>query len=195
MSLVMSDEHGQVLREMRPAIFVDRDGTIIKDVGYIKNPDDVSLMPGAAMALRTAHNRQRPVIIVTNQSGIARGRLTQDDYDAVRKRMHSLLGEFGAYIDAEYVCPHHPDFTGPCDCRKPGIALFERAMKDHGIDGATSTFIGDRWRDVAPAQHFGGRGILIPTAVTPPDEIARARAELTVASNLQEAVDIALAAG
>lgn len=193
-SLIQSDGQGQVLREMRAAIFVDRDGTIIKDVGYIKNPADVALMPGAAGALRTAHNRQWPVIVVTNQSGIARGKLTQDDYDAVRKEMAAQLSAFGAYVDAEYVCPHHPDFTGPCDCRKPGLALYERAMLDHGIDGSRSAFIGDRWRDVAPAAHYGGRGILVPTATTPPDEIAKARAEMAVAASLQDAVDLALAA-
>jgi histidinol-phosphate phosphatase family protein len=193
-SLVKSDGQGQVLREMRAAIFLDRDGTIIKDVGYIRNPADVELMPGAAGALRTAHNRQWPVIVVTNQSGIARGKLTQDDYDAVRKDMSTRLSEFGAYVDAEYVCPHHPEFTGPCDCRKPGIALYERAMIDYGIDGARSAFIGDRWHDIAPAAHYGGRGIMVPSSMTPPPELEKARAEMTVAGSLQEAVDLALSA-
>jgi histidinol-phosphate phosphatase family protein len=191
-SLIVSGDHSQTLRETRAAIFLDRDGTIIKDVGYIKNADDVALMPGAAGALRTAANRQRPVIVVTNQSGIARGLVTQENYDAVRKRMSDLLAEFGAYVDGEYVCPHHPDFTGPCDCRKPGVALYERAMRDHGIDPAASTFIGDRWRDVSPAKHFGGRGILVPTATTPPDEIELARREMSVVASLQEAVDLAI---
>jgi histidinol-phosphate phosphatase family protein len=194
-SLVQSDGVGQVLREMRAALFLDRDGTLIEDVGYIKDPNDVALVPGVAGALRTAHNRQWPVIVVTNQSGIARGKLTAADYDAVRKRTLEMLSEFGAYIDAEYVCPHHPDFTGPCDCRKPGVALFERAMNDHGIDGGRSAFIGDRWRDIAPAAHFGGRGILVPSPGTPTDEVEKARAEMTVVATLQEAVDLALSRG
>jgi histidinol-phosphate phosphatase family protein len=192
-SLVISGEHGRTLRETRSAIFLDRDGTIIRDVGYIRKVEDVALMPGAAGALRTAANRQRPVIVVTNQSGIARGLVTQDDYDAVTKRMNQLLSEFGAYVDAEYVCPHHPDFTGPCECRKPGIALYERAISEHGIDPVASTFIGDRWRDISPAKHYGARGILVPTDSTPPEEVELARAEMKVAASLQEAIDMALA--
>ena len=180
------------LRETRKAIFLDRDGTIIKDVGYIKRVDDVALMPGAAMALRVAHNLQRPIIVVTNQSGIARGLVTQEEYEAVRRRTGELLAEFGAFVDAEYVCPHHPDFTGPCPCRKPGLELYERAILDHGIDAASSAFIGDRWRDIAPAQHYSGRGILVPTATTPPDEIARAQAEATVAPTLLAAIELAV---
>jgi histidinol-phosphate phosphatase family protein len=177
---------------MRAAIFMDRDGTLIKDTGYIGRPDDVELLPGAALALRIAHNRQTPVIVVTNQSGIARGKLTERDYEAVHQRMGALLAEFGAFIDAEYHCPHHPDFTGPCDCRKPGVALFDRAAREHGIDLAASVFIGDRWRDVAPALHYGARGILVPSRSTPPDEIARARAELSVIPSLIAAMEAAV---
>jgi D-glycero-D-manno-heptose 1,7-bisphosphate phosphatase len=193
MSLVITDEHGEVLRETRSAIFLDRDGTLIKDVGYISRPDDVVLVPGAAGALRSAHNRQRPVVVITNQSGIARGMFAEADYLAVRKRIGELLAESGAYLDGEYACPHHPDFTGPCECRKPGLLLYETAIREHGLDGATSAFIGDRWRDIAPATHYGGRGILVPSEGTPPDEIARARAEMQVAATLQDAFDAALA--
>lgn len=193
-SVVRTGE-SEALRETRPAIFLDRDGTIIKDVGYIKNPDDVSLMPGAAMALRVAHNIQRPVVIVTNQSGIARGLITLLEYEAIRRRTTELLAEFGAFTDAEYMCPHHPDFTGPCDCRKPGIASYEQAILDHGIDGASSAFIGDRWRDVAPALHYGGLGILVPTRGTPPEEIEQAHAEATVAATLLHAIETAVGTG
>jgi histidinol-phosphate phosphatase family protein len=194
-SLVMSGDHGPVLRETRPAIFLDRDGTLIRDVGYISRAEDVRLVPGAAGALRTAHRRQRPIIVVTNQSGIARGLLTHDDYAAVRRRMDELLAEQSAYVDAEYACPHHPDFTGPCDCRKPALGLFERAIREHGLDPAASAFIGDRWRDVAPALHYGGRGILVPTDATPAEEIARARAEIEVLDTLQAAIEAAVSHG
>lgn len=193
-SVVRSGDFGKTLREMRPAIFLDRDGTILKDVGYVRRPEDVQLLPGAAMALRAAHNVQRPTIVITNQSGIARGLLTVDDYQAVRKRVGEMLAEFGSYIDDEYYCPHHPDFTGPCECRKPGAALFERAIVDHGIDAARSTFIGDRWRDIEPAFRYGGRGVLVQSSSTPPDELERARAEATVAPSLLAAVEGALGA-
>lgn len=192
-SIARTAMHGDVIREARPAIFLDRDGTLIEDVGYIKHPDDVRLLPGVATALRRAHNVQRTVIVATNQSGIARGRLTEDDYRAVWKRTNDLLAELGAFVDAEYHCPHHPDFTGPCNCRKPDIGLFERAIVEHAIDAGASAFIGDRWRDVAPAARYGATGILVTTPITPPDEIARARAEMRVASSLIEAIEAAIA--
>lgn len=193
-SLIISGEHGRALRENRPAIFIDRDGTLIKDTGYINRREDVALMPGAAGALRTANNRQWPVIVVTNQSGLARGLITAEQYDAVRKEMTGLLAEGGAYVDAEYICPHHPDFTGPCDCRKPGIALYELAIKDYGIDAEASAFVGDRWRDIAAAKHYGGRGILVASETTPPEELEQARREMIVVANLQDAIDLAVGA-
>lgn len=182
-----------MLREARRAIFIDRDGTLIRDTGYPSDPDAVELLPGAASALRSAHNVQVAVVVVTNQSGIARGLITLEQYESVRKRMHQLLAEFGAFVDAEYYCPHHPDFTGPCDCRKPGLALFDQAIAEHGIDADASSFIGDRWRDVAPAAHYGARGILVPSAATPAEDIERAHAEATVATSLQAAIDTAIA--
>lgn len=191
-SVVISGEQGRVLRETRPAIFLDRDGTLIRDVGYIRRPEDVELLSGVASALRSAHNRQRPVIVVTNQSGIARGLLTADDYQAVRARVSELLAAHGAFVDAEYMCPHHPDFTGPCECRKPGVGLYEHAISDHGLDPAASVFIGDRWRDVSPALHYGGRGILVPSEGTPADEVALARRDLLVMDTLQAAIEAAV---
>lgn len=188
-SVVQTGEHTQVLREMRPALFLDRDGTIIRDSGYIRRPEDVELMPGAAMALRVAHNVQRPIIVVTNQSGIARGLMTLGDYEAVRQRMGDLLAEYGSFTDAEYMCPHHPDFTGPCACRKPGLALYEQAVREHGLDAAASAFIGDRWHDVAPALHYGAKGILVPGPNTPLDEIDRAAAQLSVIPTLLAAIE------
>lgn len=190
--MIRSQLTEQQLREIRPAIFLDRDGTIIRDAGYVKNPDDVELLPGAALALRIAHNRQRPVIVITNQSGIARGLITPAQYEAVRERMNLLLAEFGAFVDAEYHCPHHPDFTGPCECRKPGLALYEQAAREHGLDLAASVYIGDRWRDVEPALAYGARGILVQSAATPPDEVARARSELAVAPSLITAIETAV---
>jgi len=130
-------------------------------------------------------------VVVTNQSGIARGIFTEADYERVRDRAEALLGEFGAHIDASYMCPHHPDLTGPppCACRKPGTLLFRRAATDLDLDLASSWYIGDRGRDVLPARELGGRGILIPITETPPEEIAMAAKEFAVAGSLDEAVD------
>lgn len=154
----------------RPAAFLDRDGTIIRDANYIRNPDDVEVLPGVAAALRELNERGVAVIVLTNQSGIARRMLTTRDYEAVTQRLDAQLGAEGARIDATYMCPHHPDVTGPCDCRKPGLGLYRKAIHDHHLDPARSAFIGDRWRDVAPALVLGGMPILLDVDSTLEDD-------------------------
>ena len=151
----------------RPAVFLDRDGTIIEDTGYIADPDAVRLLPGAAPAIGRLNRASIPAIVVTNQSGIARGLLDESAYQAVARRLETLLAAGGVRLDGDYHCPHHPDFTGTCECRKPGPLLYRRAAADHGLDLARSWWVGDRERDVVPAERFGGRGVLIgqPPAV------------------------------
>ena len=180
------------LRAIRSAMFIDRDGTLIKNVDYIKNPDDVELIPHAANAVRRMNYALRPVIVVTNQSGIARGMLTETDYERVRARVDDLLAERGAYIDAHYHCPHHPDYTGPCDCRKPRLGLFERAIHEHAIDAASSLFVGNRFTDIEPALYYKARGVLVPSDETPGEEIERAVREADVAQTLTDVVHMIL---
>ena len=172
----------------RPAVFLDRDGTIIVDRHFIADPAFVELVPGIAPAIARLNQAGVPVIVVTNQSGIARGLVTEEAYARVAERMAALLADAGARLDATYRCPHAPDAANPCRCRKPGTLLFERAIADHGIDGAASAFIGDRWRDIEPARAFGGRAILVPTAETPPDELHSAEREAEVAPTVGDAV-------
>lgn len=172
----------------RPAVFLDRDGTIIEDRHYMANADQVRLLPGAAAAIRRLNELQMPVVIVTNQSGIARGLLTESDYDCVHARMHERLAAENARVDATYMCPHHPNFTGACDCRKPGTLLFRRAADDLDLDLTRSWFVGDKLRDVAPARALGGRGILVAGPGTSDADAAAARAEFAVAGSLDEAV-------
>lgn len=172
----------------RPAVFLDRDGTIIDDVNFVSKPQQVRLLPGAAAAIRRLNEARIRVVVVTNQSGIARGILTAADYDRVRARVEELLGDAGARIDATYMCPHHPDLTGPCDCRKPGTLLFRRAADDLGLDPAVSWFVGDKLRDVSPARALGGRGILVASTETSESDIQAAREEFSVADSLDEAV-------
>jgi histidinol-phosphate phosphatase family protein len=170
--------------------FLDRDGTIIHDANYIRDPDDVALLPGAAAAIARLNRAGVIVVVVTNQSGIARGWLSTGDYDSVRRRIDDLLAREDARLDATYVCPHFPEITGPCDCRKPALKLFREAIADYGIDPGASVFIGDRWRDVAPATALGGRPIFLDVASSPPADRQRVRAEgLEVAHSLGEAVD------
>lgn len=171
------------------AVFLDRDGTIMEDVHFIRNPDDVKLLPGAAEAIAGLNRQKILVIVVTNQSGIARGLLTVADYEAVRERLDQLLHEKGAHIEASYFCPHHPGITGPCECRKPGTKLFRDAMRDFDLDPNAVAYIGDRWRDVAAVTELGGRGVMVPSAMTSADDRRRARgAGIEKAASLQHAV-------
>lgn len=174
----------------RPGAFLDRDGTIIRETNYIGDPDDVELLPGAAAAIRRLNEHGVAVVVVTNQSGIARGLFTRQEYEAVRDRVGALLAEQGARVDATYVCPHHPDVSGTCGCRKPGLALFRKAIEEFSIDASASLYVGDRWRDVAPALTLGGRPILLDVSSTPPDDRVDAlRNGVETAGSLREAVD------
>jgi D-glycero-D-manno-heptose 1,7-bisphosphate phosphatase len=145
------------------AVFLDRDGTIVEDPGFLHEPERVTLLPGAAEAIRRLNIADYRVVIVTNQSGIARGRYTVDDYEAVQRRLVELLAARGARIDGAYVCPHHPQLSGPCDCRKPGLKLFRAAAEAFDIDFSRSWWVGDRLSDVQPARLLGGGGILVAT--------------------------------
>ena len=145
----------------RRAIFLDRDGTIIRDPGYLHEQTTVELMPTAGESIARWNQAGFLVISVSNQSGIARGLYTAFDYAAVMRRLRELLAKGGALLDADYFCPHHPEFTGPCACRKPGVALFAQAAREHGIDLAQSWWIGDRMRDVTPADAFGGSSMIV----------------------------------
>jgi histidinol-phosphate phosphatase family protein len=178
----------------RPAAFVDRDGTIIRDASYIRDPADVQLLEHAADAIRRLNDRGICVVVITNQSGFARGLLDETDYERVRTRVDEVLAAEGARIDATYMCPHHPAITGPCDCRKPGVSLYRLAIAEHGLDPSASLYTGDRWRDVAPAAELGGVGVLIDVATTPPEDRERALREgIGTAGSLMEAVDQFLA--
>jgi histidinol-phosphate phosphatase family protein len=177
-----------------PAAFLDRDGTIIRDAAYVRDPRDVELLPGAADAIKRLNERGIRVIVITNQSGIARGYLDAAAYELVRQRLDDLLAANGARVDATYMCPHLPEITGPCECRKPGLGLYRRAIADFDIDAARSLFTGDRWRDVEPGRALGGMGILLDVASTPAVDRDRARAESApMATSLDEAVDRFLA--
>jgi D-glycero-D-manno-heptose 1,7-bisphosphate phosphatase len=173
----------------RRAAFLDRDGTLIEDRHYLADPAGVALIAGAAAAVRALNDAGVVVVIVTNQSGIARGYFGEADYERVAARVEELLAAEGARVDAAYHCPHHPSVSGPCACRKPGTLLYERAVAEHGLDPARSLYAGDRWRDVAPAHAFGGMGVLVATHDTAPADVLRAQAEAHVATTLGAAVE------
>jgi D-glycero-D-manno-heptose 1,7-bisphosphate phosphatase len=147
----------------RPAVFLDRDGTLIEDRNYLRDPAELQLLPGAAEAVRGLNAAGLAAVLVTNQSGIARGLLTEADYAAAVRRLDELLAAEGARIDAHYHCPHLPEISGPCDCRKPGPLLYRQAADALGLDLGRSWWVGDRVRDVEAAAGFGGHGILVLT--------------------------------
>jgi D-glycero-D-manno-heptose 1,7-bisphosphate phosphatase len=174
----------------RPAVFLDRDGTIIEDSGYLNDPAGVRLLPGSAAAIRQLNSAGLPVIVVSNQSGIARGLLTIEQYRRVETRLEDLLSREGARLDAQYFCPHLPEVSGPCQCRKPGGLLYQQAAARLALDLARSWWVGDRLRDVLPADTFGGRGILIGTGTLDSPESS----QYLRARDLVSAVDLILPA-
>lgn len=146
------------------AAFLDRDGTVIADANYLADPDAIVFVPGAFEALRLLRDAGFRLVIVTNQSGIARGLYSLDEYRAVETRMAELLAGEGIRLDGVFFCPHHPDYSGPCNCRKPGLGMYQDAARNLEVDLAASIYIGDRVRDVLPAITLGGHGILVETA-------------------------------
>ena len=150
------------------AVFLDRDGTIIEEVGYLDRPERVELFPYSADAIRAFNRAGLRVVIVTNQSGVARGFFSEAVVHDVHRHIGRLLAEAGAHIDAYYYCPHHPDgklaeYARVCDCRKPARGLVDRAARELGIDPGRSFAVGDRWLDVALARAVGAAGVLVRT--------------------------------
>jgi histidinol-phosphate phosphatase family protein len=173
----------------RRAAFLDRDGTLIEDSHYLSKPEAIRILPGAVDAVKRLNAAGVVVVIVTNQSGIARGLMSEDDYTKVAERLVSLFGDAGAKIDASYHCPHHPALTGPCDCRKPALGMYVEARDTLDLETHTSLFAGDRFRDVQPGIALGGRAILVPSSSTPHGDLTLAERDAEVASSLGEAVD------
>lgn len=146
-----------------PAVFLDRDGTLITEHHYLADPDRVALVPGAVEALRSLRAAGYLLVVVTNQSGIAKGMYTLDEYRRVAARVDGVLKEAGVPVDATRFCPHHPDAVPPCSCRKPATGMHRDAARELGIDLARSWYVGDKASDVLPAAALGGRGILVRT--------------------------------
>jgi histidinol-phosphate phosphatase family protein len=177
------------------AVFLDRDGTLIEDRHYLRDPHQVALLPGAATAVRRLARAGLPVVVVSNQSGIARGLLTEDDYLATTQRLDALLAADGARLAGHYHCPHLPEISGPCECRKPGPLLYRRAAADLDIDLTRSWWVGDRVRDIVAATGFGGRGILVLTGQGAGEAEAAAAQGWPVTTDLAAATELILLRG
>lgn len=172
----------------RPACFVDRDGTIMVDTHYPSQPAAVRLLDGVPAALRRVRDAGLPIVVVTNQGGIARGYLTEAQYQQVKARLDALLAAEGIVPLATYHCPHYEPVSGPCDCRKPATGMYRRGAEEHHLDLTRSAYIGDRFRDVQPGLTLGGFGVLVPSPDTPDDDVQRAREQANVAPSLDDAI-------
>lgn len=152
---------------LRRAVFFDRDGTLNEDTGYLYRQEDFRWIPGAVDAIRHCNRLGCLVIVVTNQSGVARGYFKEEDVHSLHRWMNEELEKQGAHIDAFYYCPHHPkgtvaEYAKECACRKPAPGLVDMACRDYSIDRKRSLMIGDKDRDVECAHRAGVRGILYP---------------------------------
>ena len=172
-------------------VFLDRDGTLNPDPGYIRSPDQFELFPGAAQALEKLVRAGAKLIVVTNQSGVARGLFSMGELEAIHAKLTRLLGEAGAPLDALYVCPHHPDDS--CNCRKPKTGLIDQAVRERAVDLTRSYLIGDHVRDMELAKRVGSRSILVTTGAVPPYQVEELKASGLipdrVAGSLSEASD------
>ncbi|MFB3909836.1 MAG: D-glycero-alpha-D-manno-heptose-1,7-bisphosphate 7-phosphatase [Candidatus Eisenbacteria bacterium] len=181
----------------RPAVFLDRDGTILDLVPYLHDAGRVRLVPGAARALLRLGEAGYARIVVSNQSGIARGFFDEAAVERVHARMLELLRAGGADLEGIEICPHHPDFTGDCECRKPAPGMLRRAAERLAIDLPSSWVVGDRLEDLAAGSPLGCRGILVRTGYGREEEAKIPSRErdnvLFVADDLGQAVEWLLA--
>jgi D-glycero-D-manno-heptose 1,7-bisphosphate phosphatase len=181
---------------IRPAVFLDRDGTIIEDVGFLRDVSQIDLLPWSAEAIHALNDAGFVVVVITNQSGVGRGYFDEAHVQATHAALDATLHVHGARIDGYYYCPHYPKATDArygidCDCRKPAPGLLRRAAADLDIDLGRSWMVGDWWRDVQAGTGAGTRTILIRTGRSdvhrpaPPD----APQPDAILINLKEAVD------
>jgi D-glycero-D-manno-heptose 1,7-bisphosphate phosphatase len=146
---------------LRPAVFLDRDGTICEEVGYLNHINRFRMFPFAAAAIRRLNEKELPVIVISNQSGVARGYFPESLVKEVHELMRRQLAESGAHLTGIYYCPHGPE--SGCECRKPRPGLLKEAARDHALNLERSFVVGDRYGDVQLARNVSARSILVRT--------------------------------
>ncbi|HEV8585044.1 MAG TPA: HAD family hydrolase [Methylomirabilota bacterium] len=186
----------------RPAVFIDRDGTLTEEVGYVNHPSRLRLLPRSAEAIRRLNVSGVAAVVVTNQAGVARGYFSEDVLHATHEALHAQLKDAGAHLDGLYFCPHHPTegqppYRAACGCRKPAAGLLTRAAEELDLDLAASAMVGDRSSDLVCAGTVGARGVLVLTGYGRGEwEYQRANFTATpdhVADDLLDAVEWVLA--
>ncbi len=193
----MAEGVGWPPASLRPAVFLDRDGTLVREVHHLRRLADLELLPGVGDALASLRQLGFVLVGVTNQSVVARGLLSLPELAAIHAQLQRRLGAAGASLDAVYFCPHHPDAGEPpwrcaCDCRKPAPGMLRRAAADHGLDLGASFMIGDALTDLQAGWRAGCRAVLVLTgygqrteaALTPDDQrqLSLAAADLPAAA-------------
>ena len=188
----------------RPAVFIDRDGTLTDEVGYVNHPSRLRLLPRSAEAIRRLNRAGMAAVVVTNQAGVARGYFSESVLKAVNEDLVAQLTQAGARLDGLYVCPHHPSEGEPpyrvdCACRKPKPGLLLRAAGDLDLDLARSVMVGDKSSDLEVAPKIGARSVLVLTGYGL-GEWEHRREQFSVmpdhvAVDLLDAVDWAMTAG
>ncbi len=151
---------------MEKAVFLDRDGTIIEDVGYVHEEDKIKFLPGVSEAIKLLNKSGFKVIIITNQAGVARGYFTEEAVKEINKYIQESLAKEGALIDMIYYCPHHvqgiiEEYKKECNCRKPNPGMIEEAVRDFGIDLKKSFVIGDKASDIEAGHRVGCKTIFL----------------------------------
>jgi len=151
---------------MKKAVFLDRDGTVNEEVGYMRDLSLLAVIPGVGKAIKKLNDSGFLVVLVTNQSGVARGYFPESLVNEAHVRLNEMLGKDGARLDAVYYCPHHPTagstvLTRACECRKPGTGLIDQAVRDLDIDVHRSYMVGDKWSDVELGHRAGTASILV----------------------------------
>jgi len=153
---------------LRPAVFLDRDGTLNVDAGYLDRKERLMLFPWSLDSVRLLRRAGYAVVVVTNQSGVGRGMIEESFVEEVHQIIQSRLVDIGEKLDGHYYCPHEPSasieaFRVDCDCRKPKPGLVTRAARDLGLDVERSIVVGDKWSDIGLAKQTGARGVLVRT--------------------------------
>jgi D-glycero-D-manno-heptose 1,7-bisphosphate phosphatase len=171
------------------AVFIDRDGTMIEDTGYLHQVEKIAFFPWTIDAMRALHRAGFLLIMVSNQSGVARGMFSEADVETVHRAMAVALEAGGAPVRAYYYCPHHPDgsvaeYARVCDCRKPAAGMVERAARELNVDPTKSFVVGDTWFDVGLARRTGAKAVLVRTG-----EGARAEAQPAINVTADAIVD------
>jgi heptosyltransferase-2 len=183
------DERVQRLDDV--AVFLDRDGTLNPDPGYIGRPEDFELHQGVGAALSRLNRAGARLILVTNQSGIARGIFKPSDLNAIHNKLGYLLSLHGARLDAIYYCPHHPE--DGCSCRKPALGMAERAIGDLALDHSRMYVIGDQCSDIEMAKRLKARSVFVTTGHGSVETLAALSAHRLqpdyVADNMEKVVD------